>query len=134
MTNWFIQDGKVLTVDGKIRGCCCEETADCSISYHVSPYLVYYIDPFTKVKSSGDYVPTDGTYFITPANVVHEYNTTDPTFTGTIMIRCDGGVPHVWLWINGVYTTDLGEAPATGSLQYQFASGGNTITITVTAL
>lgn len=23
MTNWFIQDGKVLTVDGKIRGCCC---------------------------------------------------------------------------------------------------------------
>ena len=24
MTNWFIQDGKVLTVDGKIKGCCCE--------------------------------------------------------------------------------------------------------------
>lgn len=23
MTNWFIQDGKVLMVDGKIRGCCC---------------------------------------------------------------------------------------------------------------
>lgn len=25
MTNWFIQDGKVLTVEGKLRGCCCGE-------------------------------------------------------------------------------------------------------------
>ena len=25
MNNWFIQDGKVLMVDGKIRGCCCRE-------------------------------------------------------------------------------------------------------------
>lgn len=25
MTNWFIQNGKVLTVNGKIRGCCCDD-------------------------------------------------------------------------------------------------------------
>ena len=55
MTNWFIQDRKVLTVDGKIKGCCCQAVWQ----------QVTLQDQWgaIKWKRSGGYMPAGTFYF-----------------------------------------------------------------------
>lgn len=52
MNNWFTKNGKVLTIDGKIRGCCCGELALWALGYQTVGYIhrESILDPVDGVR------------------------------------------------------------------------------------
>ena len=57
MNNWFIQNGKVLTDNGKIRGCCCNPCTSWN------PYGFGYGSLESGFKRSGDNCPSGTLHF-----------------------------------------------------------------------
>lgn len=58
MTNWFTQNGKVLTNNGKIRGCCCSEPCT-----SWSPYGFGWGAAGNGFERSGDDCPSGTLHF-----------------------------------------------------------------------
>ncbi len=60
MNNWFTKNGKVLTINGKIRGCCCQ-----AVWQRVTLQDQFGIEEWgaIKWKRSGGYMPAGTFYF-----------------------------------------------------------------------
>jgi len=59
MNNWFTKNGKVLTNNGKIRGCCCSEPCTDWVASGGTGYLCSYV----RWDRTGDDCPS-GTLFM----------------------------------------------------------------------